>query len=310
MGTGQTLTPAGAVNDGNGGNNYSVTLEHQRRDQPLAMTVTAATDSKTYDGTIERGGDADDHGGQPAGGDTADLDGDLRHQERGHGQDADAGGRGERRQQRQQLHRDLRRRHHRRDQRRADHGDGGQPTARPTTAAPPRRPRRRSSGAGGRRQGNFTQTFGTKHVGTGKTLTPTGAVNDGNGGNNYSVTFRTTGAISPRVITVTAVTDSKPYDGTTNSTGVPTVTSGSLASGDTGNFTQSFGDKHVGTGKTITPTGSVNDGNGGNNYGVTFKTASGTINPLAVTVSAVSDSKTYDVQHEFDGKAPTPSRPP
>ena len=78
--------------------------------------------------------------------------------------------------------------------------------------------------------------------GTGKTLTPGRPVTDGNGGGNYTVTFATdtTGVITARAITVTAVTDTKGYDGTTSSAGVPTITSGSLATGDTATFTQTF----------------------------------------------------------------------
>src|SRR5439155_4088099 len=113
--------------------------------------------------------------------------------------------------------------------------------------------------------GSFSQSFNSRNVGTGKTLTPVGSVNDGNGGANYTVTFNTVsnGVITARAITMTAVSNSKTYDGTTSSTGAPTITSGSLATGDTANFTQAFSNKNVGTGKTLTPSGSVNDGNGG-----------------------------------------------
>ena len=51
---------------------------------------------------------------------------------------------------------------------------------------------------------------------------------------------------------------------------MPTITSGSLAAGDTATFSESFDTKNVGIGKTLTPTGSVNDGNGGKNYDVTL----------------------------------------
>ena len=63
-------------------------------------------------------------------------------------------------------------------------------------------------------------------MGTGKTLTAAGSVNDGNGGSNYAVTFvaNTTGQITPRAITVTAATATKVYDGTTSSTATPTIT--------------------------------------------------------------------------------------
>src|SRR5204863_4693889 len=46
--------------------------------------------------------------------------------------------------------------------------------------------------------------------------------------------------------------------------------------------------------RTLTPGGIVNDGNSGNNYSYTFNTASGTISKPAITMAAVTDSKTYD----------------
>ncbi len=61
------------------------------------------------------------------------------------------------------------------------------------------------------------------------------------------------------------------YDGATSSVGVPTITSGGpLATGDSATWTQTFDNKNVGTGKSLTPAGTVDDGNGGNNYTVTF----------------------------------------
>ena len=88
---------------------------------------------------------------------------------------------------------------------------------------------------------------------------------------NYTLTF--VGAdftITPRPITVTATTDTKEYDATTASAAVPSITAGTLAGTDTAAFTQTFGNANVGTGKTLTPAGTVNDGNGGANYTVTF----------------------------------------
>ena len=75
---------------------------------------------------------------------------------------------------------------------------------------------------------------------------PAGSVNDGNGGNNYTVTFvnNTTGSITPRPITVTAVASTKTYDGTTSSTAMPTITGGSLVAGDTAAFSETFDNKN------------------------------------------------------------------
>ena len=145
--------------------------------------------------------------------------------------------------------------------------------------------------------GNFIQNFDSKQVGTSKTLTPAGSINDGNGGNDYSMTLAAanTGTITARAITVTAVADSKNYDATSASSGVPTVTSGSLASGDTGSFTQNFADKNVGTGKLLSPAGAVNDGNGGANYSLTLASSPlGTITQRTLIVSAMAQNKVYD----------------
>ena len=102
----------------------------------------------------------------------------------------------------------------------------------------------------------FTETFNNGNVGTGKTLTAVGVVNDGNAGDNYLVTFvaDTTGEITARAITVTAQTDTKGYDGTTSSAAVPLITTGSSL-GHHG-FTETFNTENVSVGKTLTPTAS------------------------------------------------------
>jgi hypothetical protein len=143
----------------------------------------------------------------------------------------------------------------------------------------------------------WTQTFDNRNVGTGKTLTPAGSVNDGNGGNNYTVAFvpSTTGSITVRPITVTAATDTKVYDGTTSSSKVPTITTGSLGAGDSATWMQTFDNRNAGTGKTLTPAGSVNDGNGGNDYAVTFvPNTTGVITRLPIVGSITANNRVYD----------------
>src|SRR5207248_913061 len=117
---------------------------------------------------------------------------------------------------------------------------------------------------------NFTETYNNKNVGTGKTLTPSGTVTDGNNGANYAYSFvnDTTGVINALAITVTAAANSKTYDGTTSAANAPTI-SPPLGAGDTSGFTETYDNKNAGTGKPLTPAGLVNDGNGGNNYTVT-----------------------------------------
>ena len=157
-----------------------------------AITVTAATNTKTYDGTTSAAATPDDH---------------LRHASR--------------------------------------------PATRPASPRP----------------------IDTKNVGTGKTLTPAGSVIDGNGGANYAVTF----------VQRHDRCDHRPGDHghrrhrhqglrrhdqrSRRSRRSPRAR---LAPGDTAAFTQTFDTANVGTGKTLTPPGTVNDGNGGANYAVTF----------------------------------------
>ena len=140
--------------------------------------------------------------------------------------------------------------------------------------------------------------FADANAGTGKTVTVSGISISGTDAANYtlaSTAAATTADITPRAITVTAATTSKVYDGTTDAAALPTITSGSLVSSDTPAFTETYDTKDVGTGKTLTPTGAVNDGNGGNDYTVTFvPDDTGAITPLAITVTAATNSKVYD----------------
>jgi hypothetical protein len=233
----------------------------------------------------------------------------------------------------------------------------------------------------------WSETYDTSAVGTGKTLTPSGTVSDGNGGNNYSVTFvpntsgvitsalltvsgitannkmydgttvaglnlgsaalvgkitgdavtlsttaasgafagknigagivvqvsgltisgvsagnyaltqpTTTANITVRAITVTAPANSKQYDGTILASTLPTITSGSLASGDSATWSETYDTKNVGSGKTLTPAGTVSDGNGGANYSVTFTpSVNGVITAVPLTVSGITaNNKIYD----------------
>ena len=98
--------------------------------------------------------------------------------------------------------------------------------------------------------------------------------------------------ITGRAITVTAATDTKAYDATTARRPCRPSPRARLASGDTATFTQTFDTKNVGTGKTLTPAGSVNDGNGGANYTVTFvNDTTGVITARAITVTATTDTR-------------------
>ena len=96
--------------------------------------------------------------------------------------------------------------------------------------------------AASRREGDTANAKqpGAGAVGTGKTLTASGAVNDGNGGNNYTVIFiaDASGAITARTL-VTALPATlqglrRHHQRASH------ITSGTLAAGDTANFTETY----------------------------------------------------------------------
>src|SRR6185369_546716 len=300
VGTGKTLTPAGSVSDGNSGLNYAVTFANNTTGviTPAAITVTAATDSRGYNGTTASAGVPTVTVGTIFMGDTGTFTQSYDTKHVGTGKTLTPAGS-------------------------VSDGNSGlnyavtfannttgviTPAAITVTAATDSRGYNGTTASAGvptvtvgtifmGDTGTFTQSYDTKHVGTGKTLTPAGSVSDGNSGLNYAVTFanNTTGVITPAAITVTAATDSRGYNGTTASAGVPTVTVGTIFMGDTGTFTQSYDTKHVGTGKTLTPAGSVSDGNSGLNYAVTFaNNTTGVITQAAITVTAATDSRGYN----------------
>jgi filamentous hemagglutinin family protein len=113
---------------------------------------------------------------------------------------------------------------------------------------------------------------------------------------NYTITFAN-GAltVTPAALTVTANADSKTYNGTTGAAAIPSITSGTLFGADTANFNETYDNANAGAGKTLTASGTVNDGNSGNNYAYTFVTdTTGAINTAALTVTANAASKTYN----------------
>ena len=151
---------------------------------------------------------------------------------------------------------------------------------------------------------DFTQTFDTKNAGTGKNLIPAGSADDGNGGNNYSVTFvnNTSGAITSAALTVTGVTAAnKVYDRTTTATlnlggaALSGMISGDIVALSTAGATGAFGDKTVGNGKTVTVSGLTISGRDASNYTVTQPTTTANITPAGLTVTGITASnKVYD----------------
>jgi len=146
-----------------------------------------------------------------------------------------------------------------------------------------------------------TQAFDNAVVGTTHVLTASGfTIKKGSTDvtDNYDISYVTaTGTINKLAVTVTAAIDTKIYDGTTDSKVTPTV--GTLAVGDAIATapTQAFDNAAVGTTHVLTASGlTIKKGSTDvtDNYDISYVTATGTINKLAVTVTAAIDTKIYD----------------
>ena len=132
----------------------------------------------------------------------------------------------------------------------------------------------------------------------GSTLSVThSTLNDGNHGNNYTVTVKSgLGTITPASLSISAVSNTKVYDGTTSASAVPQVT-GLMGSDTVSGAIEAYASKNVlgADASTLTVTGYVlSDGNSGQNYTVTTSSAIGTITKAALTITAASNSRVYD----------------
>ena len=100
-------------------------------------------------------------------------------------------------------------------------------------------------------------------------------------------------------LTISSSDASKTYDGTTSVSGVTAVAAGGtqlFGSDSLSGGTFAFADKNAGTGKHVVVSGvTVNDGNNGGNYNVTYAdNTSSTINKASLSISATNASKVYD----------------
>ncbi len=144
-----------------------------------------------------------------------------------------------------------------------------------------------------------TAAFNDKNVGTGKTVTLTGASLGGADAGNYVLVSvgTTTASITALHITGTFTAGSKTYDGnaaaavlTRSLLGVIGMEDVSLTGG-----TASFNDKTVGMGKTVTLTGASLGGTDIGNYVLdSVATTNANITSLHITGSFTADNKVYD----------------
>ena len=122
-----------------------------------------------------------------------------------------------------------------------------------------------------------TATLASKNVGS-QAITSVGTLALGGGSaGNYTLTGATGSVtIKKLALTINAVTDSRPYNGYADSSAAPQFVT--LVGTDTGSAVQVFDIKNAGARTLSVSSYTINDDNGGANYGpVTTNTASGSI---------------------------------
>jgi filamentous hemagglutinin family protein len=119
---------------------------------------------------------------------------------------------------------------------------------------------------------SYSALFGDKNVGAVKEVSVTGLGLSGTDAGNYILTQPTglTASITPRPLTITAGTNIKYYDATTGAAATPTLSGALVGSDSFALLGEQYAAAEVGTGLTLIPLAVINDGNGGNNYAVTF----------------------------------------
>ncbi len=158
--------------------------------------------------------------------------------------------------------------------------------------------------------GTGSANFDTKNVGTGKAVTASGYTLSGTDAGNYNLVQPTglTADITKADLVIASGDVSKTYDGTTSATGTATAVGGTQLYGSDsfsgGSF--AFTDKNAGTGnKTVTAAGvTVADGNGGGNYTISYaNNTTSTISRAALLVTAPTVVKGYDGNTSASGTA-------
>ncbi|WP_312440426.1 YDG domain-containing protein [Janthinobacterium sp.] len=153
--------------------------------------------------------------------------------------------------------------------------------------------------------GGTKAAFSDKNAGTGKAVTISFLTLGGTDAANYTLATTTatgTGTITPKAVTITGMTAlNKVYDGSTKASVSGGAISGTVGAETLGaaGLVATFADKDVGTGKTVTTTGTtlVNGNNGGlaSNYTVTNPTFTANITPKALTVTGMTaGTRVYD----------------
>lgn len=142
--------------------------------------------------------------------------------------------------------------------------------------------------------------FPDKNVGNGKTVSVSGISISGPDAGNYQLgntTATTTANITPLHITGSFTAANKVYDGTTSATVLTRSLVGTLNGDNTSlsGGTATFSDKNAGVNKTVTLTGAILTGTDAGNYALdSVASATATITPAPLTITAATNTKTYD----------------
>jgi VCBS repeat-containing protein len=146
-----------------------------------------------------------------------------------------------------------------------------------------------------------TATFDTKNVGTGKTVTLTGATLTGANASNYTLATvnTTTAAITAKALTITGLTaQDKVYTGTLPATLTGTAALAGIVGAEavslTGTASGAFATTGVGAGKNVTVSGLTLTGGDAGNYTLTPLVLTAAITTAPLTVTADNKTKTYD----------------
>ena len=102
-------------------------------------------------------------------------------------------------------------------------------------------------------------------------------------------------AVTPATLTITALSNTKGYDGTTTAAATPTV-SGLIGTDQVTGLTEVYANKNAGSSKTLSVSAyTVQDNNSGLDYTVTTaNSTTGLINQAALTITAATNTKTYN----------------
>ncbi len=145
-----------------------------------------------------------------------------------------------------------------------------------------------------------TASFGSKAVGSGKTVTATGFTLTGSSASNYTLAsgpWTTSADITTRGVSVSFAAADKTYDGNDSATIASRQLSGVQGSDNlsASGGTATFANKNVGAGKTVSASGFVLGGTDAANYSITsVGTATAAITAKQLIGSFTADNKVYD----------------